>query len=119
VLCLEADGSAMYTLSALWTHARENLNVTTVIYNNSAYGILRMELQRVGAQTDGDEGKPGPRARALLDLAGPSLDFVALATGMGVPASRVSTAEEFAAALRTAFVEPGPYLIDAVVPALM
>jgi acetolactate synthase-1/2/3 large subunit len=119
VLCLEADGSAMYTLSALWTHARENLNVTTVIYDNSAYGILRMELQRVGAQTEGEDGKPGSRAQALLDLAGPNLDFVALAAGMGVPASRVSTAEELAAALRTAFAEPGPYLIDAVVPALM
>jgi acetolactate synthase-1/2/3 large subunit len=129
VLCLEADGSAMYTLSALWTHARENLDVTTVIYHNNAYAILRMELQRVGAQTDGREGKdgmgndtggkPGPKAQALLDLANPDLDFVALATGMGVPATRASTAEEFAAALRRALAEPGPHLIDALVPPLL
>ena len=52
VLCLESDGSAMYTISGLWTQARENLNVTTVVYDNSAYDILRVELQRVG---------PGPR----------------------------------------------------------
>ena len=50
VLCLEADGSAMYTISALWTHARENLDITTVIYNNGAYDILRLELLRVGVR---------------------------------------------------------------------
>jgi len=119
VLCLQADGSAMYTISALWTQARENLNVTTVIYNNSAYAILRLELQKVGAQTTGADGKPGPKARELLDLSNPNLDFVALATGMGVPAVRASTAEELAAALRTAFAEPGPHLIDAVLPPLL
>ncbi|HEY4007723.1 MAG TPA: acetolactate synthase large subunit [Pseudonocardia sp.] len=119
VLCLEADGSAMYTLSALWTHARENLNVTTVIYNNSAYAILRMELQRVGAETAEQRGEPGPKAKALLDLSDPKIDFVALATGMGVPATRASTAEEFAEALAKAFAEPGPHLIDAVVPPLV
>ena len=101
------------------TQARENLNVTTVIYNNSAYAILRLELQKVGAQTTGADGKPGPKARELLDLSNPNLDFVALATGMGVPAVRASTAEELAAALRTAFAEPGPHLIDAVLPPLL
>ncbi|HEY1969702.1 MAG TPA: acetolactate synthase large subunit [Pseudonocardia sp.] len=119
VLCLESDGSAMYTISALWTQARENLDITTVVYNNSAYAILRMELQRVGAQTDSADGAPGPKARALLDLADPKLDFVALATGMGVPATRATTAEEFVEALRRALAEPGPHLIDAVVPPLL
>ena len=119
VLCLEADGSAMYTVSALWTHARENLDITTVIYNNAAYAILRMELQRVGAQGAGADGGAGPRARALLDLGEPTLDFVALATGMGVPARRATTAEEFADALRAALAEPGPHLIDAIVPPLL
>jgi acetolactate synthase-1/2/3 large subunit len=113
VLCLESDGSAMYTISGLWTQARENLNVTTVVYDNSAYDILRIELARVGAGS-----APGPKALALLDLSSPTMDFVKISEGMGVPARRVSTAEEFVAALRDAFAEPGPHLIDAVVPSI-
>ena len=113
VLCLESDGSAMYTISGLWTQAREKLNVTTVVYDNSAYDILRVELQRVGAGST-----PGPKALDLLDLSRPTMDFVKIAEGMGVPARRVGTAEEFADALRAAFAEPGPHLIDAVVPSL-
>jgi acetolactate synthase I/II/III large subunit len=114
VLCLESDGSAMYTISGLWTQARENLDVTTVIYDNGAYDILRIELQRVGA-----ESTPGPKARELLDLTRPAMDFVKLSEGMGVPARRVTTAEEFADALRAAFAEPGPHLIDTVVPSIL
>jgi acetolactate synthase I/II/III large subunit len=117
VLCLQADGSAMYTPAALWTMAREQLDVTTVIYNNGAYDILRLELQRVGAQTDG--GTTGPRAEAMLDLDPPRMDFVALATGMGVPARRATSAEEFTAALADALASPGPHLIDAVIPSLI
>jgi acetolactate synthase-1/2/3 large subunit len=113
VLGLQADGSAMYTISALWTQASHNLDVTTVIYNNGAYDILRLELQRVGA---GDA--PGPNALSLLDIGTPRMDFVAMATGMGVAARRVTTAEEFTAALAEAFAEPGPHLIDAVIPSL-
>jgi acetolactate synthase I/II/III large subunit len=113
VLCLQADGSAMYTISALWTQARENLDITTVIYNNSAYDILRLELQRVGA------GAPGPKAEALLDIGSPAMNFAAMAKGMGVPARRAATAEEFTAALTEALAEPGPHLIDAVVPSLL
>ena len=114
VLCLESDGSAMYTISGLWTQARENLNVTTVVYNNSAYDILRIELQRVGAGS-----APGPKALDLLDLSRPTMDFVKIAEGMGVPARRVTTCEEFADALGAAFAEPGPHVIEAVVPSLM
>ena len=114
VLCLESDGSAMYTISGLWTHARENLDVTTVIYNNGGYDILRLELQRVGAAD-----APGPKAQQLLDLTCPTIDFVKLAEAMGVPARRANTAEEFADALRAAFSEPGPHLIDAVVPSML
>jgi acetolactate synthase-1/2/3 large subunit len=113
VLCLESDGSAMYTISGLWTQARESLNVTTVLYDNSAYDILRIELQRVGAGS-----APGPKALNLLDLSSPTMDFVKISEGMGVPARRVSTAEEFAEALSAAFAEPGPHLIDAVVPSI-
>lgn len=115
VLSLQADGSAMYTVSALWTQARENLDVTTVIFDNGAYDILRIELQRVGAAS---AAAPGPKALALLDLGSPAIDFVKIAEGMGVPARRVTTAEELAAALAAAFAEPGPHLIDAVVPSL-
>ncbi|HLU57866.1 MAG TPA: acetolactate synthase large subunit [Pseudonocardia sp.] len=116
VWCLQADGSAMYTISALWTQAREGLDVTTVVYHNSAYAILRMELAQTGAAAHlaGD----GARARALLDLDRPDLDFVALAAGMGVPGERVTTAEALASALRRATAEPGPHLVEAVLPPL-
>jgi acetolactate synthase I/II/III large subunit len=110
VLALEADGSAMYTISALWTHAREGLDITTVIFSNRSYAILGMELHR--AQPDGS----GEAARSLLDLSNPVLDFTAIATGMGVPATRATTAGEFASALRQSLAEPGPHLIEAVLP---
>lgn len=112
VLCLEADGSAMYSIMALWTHAREQLDITTVILNNSSYSILRMELQRVGAEAAGE------KANALLDLSEPGLDFTALAAGMGVPASRASSSEQLAEQLKAAFNEPGPHLIEAVLAPL-
>lgn len=114
VLCLQSDGSAMYTISGLWTQARENLDVTTVIYNNGKYDILRLELQRVGAGAT-----PGPKASDLLDISRPTMDFVKIAEGMGVPARRVTTCEELADALRWALADPGPHLIDAVVPSLL
>ncbi len=110
VLALEADGSAMYTISALWTHARESLDITTVIFSNRRYAILDLERSRVGAETAGEA------SRRLLDLSGPDLDFTALATGMGVPASRATTAPDFAEQLRRALAQPGPHLIEAVIP---
>jgi acetolactate synthase-1/2/3 large subunit len=110
VICIQADGSAMYTLQALWTQAREGLDVTTVILSNRAYAILNLELARVGA------GAGGPRAERLLELSSPDLDFVALAQGMGVPATRATTAEELVVQLQRALHEPGPHLIEAVLP---
>jgi acetolactate synthase-1/2/3 large subunit len=116
VVCLEADGSAMYTLSALWTHAREQLNVTTVILNNRAYAILRAELRRVGAPPA--DGAPAGRGSAsMIDLTSPALDFVALSEGMGVPATRAETIAELAAQFAAALSEPGPHLIEAVLTA--
>ena len=109
VLCLQADGSAMYTLQALWTQAREGLGVTTVVLSNRSYAILNIELHRVGA----DAG--GPQARRLLDLSEPDLDFCALARGMGVPARRAETAEELTAALEAGFAEAGPSVIEVVI----
>ncbi|MFA1545025.1 acetolactate synthase large subunit [Actinomadura chokoriensis] len=116
VVCLEADGSAMYTISALWTQAREGLDVTTVVFNNGSYAILSMETTRVGAVPAPPE--PGTITRDMVDLSRPALDFVALASGMGVPASRARTTGEFAAQLGKALAEPGPHLIEAVVPPL-
>jgi acetolactate synthase I/II/III large subunit len=108
VVCLQADGSGMYTLQALWTQAREGLDVTTVVFTNRSYAILNMELSRVGA------GEPGPKALDMLDIARPDLDFAALARGMGVDATTATTAEELTAALERALAEPGPHLVDAV-----
>jgi acetolactate synthase-1/2/3 large subunit len=102
----------MYTPSALWTMAREGLNVTTVVLSNRAYAILKLELQRVGAES------AGPKALDLLDLSRPDLDFVSLATSMGVPATRSTTTEELAEQFREAVAQPGPHVIDAIVPTL-
>ncbi|MCW2634183.1 MAG: hypothetical protein JWQ99_550 [Blastococcus sp.] len=108
VIGIQADGSAMYTISALWSYAREQLDITTIICDNGSYAILEHELSRVGAQGDGD------RAAKLLDLGAPNLDFVALATGMGVPATRATTADELADQLGRALAEPGPHVVVAV-----
>lgn len=112
VWCLEADGSALYTIQALWTQARESLDVTTVIFNNASYAVLNMELNRVGAAA------AGPQARAMLDLSGPNMDFTAVSRGLGVPAVRVTTAEELCRELERATAEPGPHLVEAMVPPL-
>ena len=109
VVSLQADGSAMYTLQALWTQARENLDVTTVLFANRSYRVLNMELQRVGAEAGGQ------RARDMLDISRPDLDFVSLARGMGVPATRVESAEDLAKAFARSVAEPGPHLIEALI----
>jgi len=114
VLNLEADGSALYTIQSLWTQARERSNITTVVLNNSAYAILRMELARTGASDT-----PGAASARMLDLSDPTPDFVHLATGLGVSASRATTAEELADQLTAAYAEPGPHLIEAIVPPIL
>jgi len=114
VVCLEGDGSAMYTIQALWTMAREHLDVTVVIFNNSKYSVLEMEFGRTGARG----GKPGPNAASVLAIGDPTLDFVALAGGMGVSATRASTAEEFNEQFAAAIRAKGPRLIEAMVPTL-
>ncbi|MBN9329696.1 MAG: decarboxylase [Comamonas sp. SCN 67-35] len=111
VLALVGDGSAMYTLQALWTMAREQLDVTAIIFNNASYSVLNVELERVGAR-----GEVGSKARAQLDLGGPALDFARLAQGMGVHAARADSAEAFCTALEYALAQPGPHLIEALVP---
>lgn len=109
VISLEGDGAAMYSIQSLWTQARENLDVVTVVYANRSYAILNAEHLRVGA------GAPGEKARAMLSLDDPKLGFVELAEGMGVEAARVNTAEAFNDTLQSAIARKGPFLIEAEV----
>ena len=111
VLALVGDGSAMYTNQALWSMAREQLDVTVVVFANAAYSILNVELERVGASE-----RAGPKARSQLDLTGPELNFARMAQGMGVHGVRADTAEAFCQAMEYAFSQPGPHLIEAQIP---
>jgi acetolactate synthase-1/2/3 large subunit len=106
VFCMVGDGSAMYTIQSLWTQAREGLDVVTIVFANRIYQILRGEFDGVGA------GEPGQRAMDMLKIDRPTIDFVALARGMGVPGRAVTTADEFNKALAEAVAEPGPRLIE-------
>ena len=108
VLSLNGDGAAAYTVQGLWTMVRENLDVVTVIFANHAYRILNIELARTKS------GNAGPQARRLLDLGDPRMDWVAMAQGFGMPATRCDTAEAFDAALARALAGQGPHLIEAV-----
>lgn len=108
VVILQADGSAMYNIQSLWTMARESLEINTIICNNSGYRIVELEMRRAGI------ANPGARARSLINLEAPAIDWVSLARGFGVPAVRVETVESLIPALRRAFAEPGPFLIDAL-----
>jgi acetolactate synthase-1/2/3 large subunit len=109
VINVSGDGAAMYSLQSLWTMARERLDVVTIICANRTYNILNIELSRVGALN------PGPKTLAMLDLHDPVLDFVKLAEGMGVEASRAETTTEFAAQFADAMLAKGPRLIEAVI----
>jgi acetolactate synthase-1/2/3 large subunit len=108
VINLQADGSAMYTVQALWTQAREQLDVTTIICSNRSYRILGIELARAGVTA------PGPQARRLIGLSEPSIDWVRLAEGLGVGAARVETVEALVQELGRARAEGGPRVIEAV-----
>ena len=110
VVSLNGDGAAMYTLQALWTLAREALDVTVVVFANNSYRILNIEMNRTGA------GQAGPRAARLLGLGDRVIGGVALSTGMGVPAVRCETAEAFDRAFADAMAERGPRLIEAAIP---
>jgi acetolactate synthase I/II/III large subunit len=106
VVCPHGDGGAAYTMQALWTMARENLDITTVIYANRSYAILNIELQRVGALD------PGPRALSMLDLHNPEINWTRIAQGLGVEASRATTCEDFADRYASAMQQRGPRLIE-------
>ena len=106
VLCLEGDGSGMYTNQALWTMARERLDIVTVIFANRTYEILKGEYRNVGA------GALGARALSMLEIGNPALDWVRLANAQGVEAARVGNLDELASHLRRAMAERGPRLIE-------
>ena len=110
VICLTGDGSGMYTNQALWTMAREELDVVTVVFVNHSYRILNIELYRTGA------GQPGPAAKGMLNIGQPEIDWVKLSEGLGVPAVACDTGEAFDAALAQAVAAKGPRLIAAMVP---
>ncbi len=108
VVCLESDGSGMYMPQALWTHARENLNILTIVFANRKYQILRLEMQNVGV------AEIGPKASALLDIDDPEIDWVALAGSFGIDAVRVETMEQFSKSIDAGLATQGPYLIEVV-----
>ncbi len=112
ILCVEGDGSALYSIPALWTMARERLDVTVLIVANRDYAILKHEFSRLNTQ------EPGPAAEALMSIGKPDVDFVALANGFGVEAVSAENGEELSSALDSAFTAPGPHLIEAVMPSL-
>ena len=108
VIALQADGSGLYTLQALWTQAREGLDVVTLICANRSYRILQIEMARAGI------AEPGPQARSLTDLDRPTIDWVSLAQGFGVPGTRVETSEQLVDALERALTASGPRLIEVI-----
>jgi acetolactate synthase-1/2/3 large subunit len=108
VISLEADGSALYTLQALWTQARERLDVTTVIMANRKYAILLNEFTHVGA-------KPGPTSQCLTDLGSPDLAWTKIANGMGVEAASAHNCEQLADLLGQSLRRKGPFLIELVI----
>src|ERR1700722_9287273 len=110
VLALEADGSMMYTLQALWTMARESLDVTVVALSNRSYAVLNFERQRVGVIGEGST------SQRMLEIDNPTLDLCALASGQGVPSMRATSADELVAALQRSYSTPGPMFIEAVLP---
>ena len=109
VIAFQADGSGMYTLQALWTQAREDLDVVTVLCSNRAYRILQIELARAG------NVEPGPKARNLTSLERPELDWVALAKGCGVPGTRIESVEDFSTGLARALADSGPHLLELMI----
>lgn len=108
VINIQADGSALYTLQALWTYARESLNVTTLLCSNRSYNILKMEFERAGIKS------PGQNAKSLVEVDNPTVDWIKVSQGFGVPAVSVNSVETLAKELAKALAEPGPHLIEMI-----
>jgi len=110
VITLQADGSALYSAQALWTQVHEGLDITTLICSNRSYRILQMELHRARVSP------LGPNTLALTEMKDPPIDWVKIAEGFGIPGVTVSTAEALARELARALAEPGPHLIEMLLP---
>jgi acetolactate synthase-1/2/3 large subunit len=108
VFCLQGDGSAMFTLQALWTQAREKLNITNVVFANRSYAVLHNELANVQA------GLPGPKALSMLDIGNPNLGWRAMANALGMEATEVRDMRSFNDALQCSAVSGTPHLIEVV-----
>ncbi|MEW6213207.1 MAG: thiamine pyrophosphate-dependent enzyme, partial [Acidobacteriota bacterium] len=106
VISIEADGSAMYTLQSLWTQAREGLNVTTLLCANNSYRVLGVEMMRAGIK------QAGAQAQSMIDLSNPKIDWVQMSQSVGVPATRVDTADSLVRELERALSSQGPRLIE-------
>jgi acetolactate synthase-1/2/3 large subunit len=104
--CMVGDGSAMYTIQSLWTQAREGLNVTTIVFANNSYRILKLEFGNLGF------GTPGPQALGLMDIGRPRIDWVSMGKSMGCPSVRVDNARDFYTSMVNSAREPGPMLIE-------
>jgi acetolactate synthase-1/2/3 large subunit len=109
VVNVESDGCGMYTLQALWTQARERLDVLTIVCSNRAYAILKWEMANLGFN------QIGRNASRMMDLDDPPLDWVRLAKGMGVEGARADTCERFADLVRSGMARKGPFLIEAII----
>lgn len=109
VVLLQADGSGMFTLQALWTHAREQLDVISIVFSNREYAILYNELRQVGVES------PGENAKRMLDLDNPAFDWTAMATAAGVESAKVSTTGQFIDVFKTALKRKGPFVIEALI----
>ena len=112
-ICLQGDGGAMYTPQALWTMARENLDITVVIFNNASYCILNVEAMRTGIAANATD-----KLTDMLNIGNPTIDWTALATAQGVSATRAETVEEFADQFQLAINNKGPNLIEAIIEPL-
>ena len=107
MLALLGDGGAAYTIQCLWTQAREQQNVTTVIFANNSYNILNVEYARLGVEN------PGDIANSLFDIGNPEIDWVDLAKGFGVPGAKAQSADDLCTLLEKSYATPGPFLIQA------
>ena len=108
VVCMVGDGSAMYTIQSLWTQAREGLNVTTIVFANNSYQILKTEYANMGI------GTPGPRGLSMMEIDKPRIDWVSIGKGMGCPSVRVQDTGAFFKAMQDSFAAQGPMLIRSV-----
>ena len=106
IILVQADGSGMYTVQALWSMARVKADIIAIVLRNDAYAVLGLEMARVR------EGELNPKMESMFDLTNPALDWVKIASGFGVSASRATTAEEFYRDFTSALEVKGPTLIE-------